>query len=108
MREPYRAERKLQAGPDAPISATTRDAPLDQLFIRDGPRCWFVPLREVSLFTSDGNCVRLLWGNERPLLGRSLLSLEAKLDPQRYLVHSPTQTAPSPFFSMCPTPGNGK
>jgi two-component system LytT family response regulator len=28
--------------------------------------------------------VRLLWGSERPLLGRSLAALEAKLDPQRY------------------------
>ena len=78
------ALRKLLASPDPAPDATARDAPLDQLFIRDGPRCWFVPLREVSLFTSEGNYVRLLWGQERPLLGRSLVSLEAKLDPQRY------------------------
>jgi len=78
------ALRKLQAGADTPPDATARDAPLDQLFIRDGPRCWFVPLREVSLFTSEGNYARLFWGSERPLLGRSLAALEAKLDPQRY------------------------
>jgi two-component system, LytTR family, response regulator len=59
-------------------------APLDQLFIKDGPRCWFVPLREVSLFTSEGNYVRLHWGSERPLLGRSLTSLEEKLDAKRF------------------------
>jgi two-component system LytT family response regulator len=59
-------------------------APLEQLFIKDGPRCWFVPLREVSLFTSEGNYVRLHWGKERPLLGRSLTSLEEKLDSKRY------------------------
>jgi len=58
--------------------------PLEQLFIRDGPRCWFVPLREVSVFSAEGNYVRLLWGKERPLMGRSLLSLEEKLDPQRF------------------------
>jgi two-component system, LytTR family, response regulator len=28
--------------------------------------------------------VRLLWGQERPLLGRSLLALEHKLDPKRF------------------------
>ena len=77
------ALRKLQADGGSSLDAS-RDAPLDQLFIRDGPRCWFVPLREVSLFTSEGNYVRLLWGSERPLLGRSLVALEAKLDPQRY------------------------
>jgi two-component system, LytTR family, response regulator len=57
---------------------------LEQLFVRDGPRCWFVPLREVSVFTSEGNSVRLLWGSERPLLGRSLTTLEQKLDPRRF------------------------
>jgi two-component system LytT family response regulator len=71
--------RKIQT----PQSSTT-DAPLEQLFIRDGPRCWFVPLREVSVFTSEGNYVRLLWGKERPLLGRSLAALEEKLDPKRF------------------------
>jgi len=59
-------------------------APLEQIFIKDGPRCWFVPLREVSLFTSEGNYVRLHWGKERPLLGRSLTSLEQKLDAKRF------------------------
>ena len=59
-------------------------APLDQLFIKDGPRCWFVPLREVSLITSEGNYVRLHWGKERPLLGRSLTALEQKLDSRRF------------------------
>lgn len=76
------AVRKLQAA--APHAATAQDAPLEQLFIRDGPRCWFVPLREVSLFTSEGNYVRLSWGRERPLLGRSLAALEAKLDSRRF------------------------
>jgi two-component system LytT family response regulator len=73
------ALRKIEAAP-----VMTDDAPLEQLFIRDGPRCWFVPLREVSVFSAEGNYVRLLWGKERPLLGRSLLTLEEKLDPRRY------------------------
>jgi two-component system LytT family response regulator len=43
-----------------------------------------VPLREVSVISSEGNYVRLFWGRERPLLGRSLATLEAKLDPKRF------------------------
>lgn len=74
------ALRKIEAAP----SVMGDDAPLEQLFIRDGPRCWFVPLREVSVFSAEGNYVRLLWGTERPLLGRSLLTLEEKLDPRRF------------------------
>jgi two-component system LytT family response regulator len=56
----------------------------EQLFVRDGPRCWFVPLREVSLFSAEGNYVRLNWGSERPLLARSLSALEEKLAPRQF------------------------
>jgi two-component system, LytTR family, response regulator len=75
------ALQKIQASSRRPAA---QDAPLDQLFVRDGPRCWFVPLREVSVFSAEGNYVRMLWGRERPLLGRSLTALEEKLDPHRY------------------------
>jgi two-component system LytT family response regulator len=76
------ALRKLQAS-DVSAAPGVSAMP-EQLFIRDGHRCWFVPLREVSLFSAEGNYVRLLWGKERPLLGRSLAALEQKLDPGRY------------------------
>ena len=78
------ALRKLQGA--APLSGGTAlpGAPLEQLFVRDGHRCWFVPLREVSVISSEGNYVRLHWGRERPLLGRSLAALEHKLDPKRF------------------------
>jgi len=76
------AVRKIQPAPAR--DAAPHGTPLEQLFIKDGPRCWFVPLREVSVFSAEGNYVRLLWGKERPLLGRSLAALEAKLDPGRY------------------------
>lgn len=55
-------------------------AGLEQLFVRDGPRCWFVPLREVSLLTAEGNFVRLHWGTRQPVLGRPLAALEQRLD----------------------------
>lgn len=57
---------------------------LERLFVRDGERCWFVPLREVGMLMADGNYVRLFWGQERPLLGRPLHSLEQRLDPKRF------------------------
>jgi two-component system LytT family response regulator len=78
------ALRKLEAASASAPAAVAQDAPLEQLFIRDGPRCWFVPLREVSVFSAEGNYVRLLWGKERPMLGRSLSALEEKLDPKRF------------------------
>jgi two-component system, LytTR family, response regulator len=60
------------------------DAVLEQIFVRDGSRCWFVPLREVSLLSSEGNYIRLSWGKEKPLLGRALAALEQRLDPNRF------------------------
>jgi two-component system, LytTR family, response regulator len=57
---------------------------LERLFVRDRDRCWFVPLREVMMFTSEGNYVRISWDKARPLLGRTLSSLEPRLDPQLF------------------------
>lgn len=73
---------RVKRGTDA--SASQRGAALEQLFVRDGPRCWFVPLREVSLLTAEGNYVRLSWGKRQPLLGRALTALEQRLDPDRF------------------------
>ena len=95
---------KLRAS-DAGLAAR-EDAPLEQMFIRDGHRCWFVPLREVSLFTAEGNYVRLLWGAERPLLGRSLTALELKLDPRRYFRANRAQIVNLDFISGV-EPGDG-
>jgi hypothetical protein len=36
-----------------------RDSPLEQLFVRDGPRCLLIPLRDVSVFSAEGNYVRM-------------------------------------------------
>jgi two-component system LytT family response regulator len=60
------------------------DAVLEQIFVRDGSRCWFVPLREVRLLSSEGNYIRLSWGKANPLLGRALAALEQRLDPNRF------------------------
>jgi two-component system, LytTR family, response regulator len=65
-------------------SEARKDFTLEQLFVRDGPRCWFIPVRDISVFTAEGNYIRMQWGQERPLLGRSLAALETKLDPQRF------------------------
>ena len=75
---------KLRAMPPAGERADQGNSSLEQLFVRDGPRCWFIPLRDVSVFSAEGNYVRIQWGEERPLLGRSLAALESKLDPQRF------------------------
>lgn len=57
---------------------------LEQVFVRDGDRCWIVRLPEIFLLESEGNYTRLHFGKERPLIRRSLNALEEQLDPQTF------------------------
>lgn len=50
-----------------------------RIFIKDGEQCFFVPLAEVHLLESFGNYVRIYYGNNKPLLHKSLNYLEEKL-----------------------------
>ena len=54
----------------------------DQVFVKDGERCWFVKLGEVRLFESVGNYARVFFGTNRPLILKSLNALEERLDPK--------------------------
>lgn len=56
----------------------------DQIFLKDGEKCWFVSLKDVRLFESEGNYVRVRFADQKPLVLRSLNNLEKKLDPLVY------------------------
>ncbi|MBK0024747.1 response regulator transcription factor [Stenotrophomonas sp. S48] len=51
----------------------------DQVFVRDGERCWFVAVSEIRRLVVDGNYTRLWFRGENALLSRSLSALEARL-----------------------------
>ena len=57
---------------------------LEQVFVRDGERCWIVRLTDIYLMESEGNYTRLHFGSERPLIRRSLNALEEQLDPAMF------------------------
>ncbi|HNB80545.1 MAG TPA: LytTR family transcriptional regulator DNA-binding domain-containing protein [Chitinophagaceae bacterium] len=54
----------------------------DQVFVKDGERCWFVKLGDVRLFESVGNYARVFFNTNRPLILKSLNALEERLDPK--------------------------
>ncbi|MFC3813035.1 LytR/AlgR family response regulator transcription factor [Lacihabitans lacunae] len=56
----------------------------DQVFVKDGEKCWFVKLGTVRLFESMGNYVRLHFEDQKPMILKSLNSLEERLDPKNY------------------------
>ena len=90
------------------MSASRGGSVLEQLFVRDGSRCWFVPLREVQLLTSEGNCVRLSWGKIRPLLGRSLAAIEQRLDPTYFFRANRRQIINLKFIESMEAGVNGR
>ncbi len=79
--------RAAEAAPQAvaadrePTSTLTAD---DQVFVKDGERCWFVRLADVRLFEAAGNYTRLYFDGEEPLIHRSLSYLEDRLDPDQF------------------------
>ncbi|WP_035565350.1 LytR/AlgR family response regulator transcription factor [Hymenobacter sp. IS2118] len=77
----------LQAPVAAPVVMAAPVAPLsghDQVFVKDGERCWFVRLSEVRLFEINGSYTRIYFDQHRPLIPRTLAQLEARLDPKLF------------------------
>jgi two-component system LytT family response regulator len=68
--------RALQQGGPKPSSIAGNQ----QIFVKDGERCWFVPLRKIVLFESEGNYTRVYFDGNRPSVLRSLNALEERLD----------------------------
>jgi two-component system LytT family response regulator len=78
--------RTRETGPDgsvAPLPAT-RLSLEDKVFVREGDRCWFVPVKNIRLLESEGNYTRLHFDEHKPQLFRSLTAMEERLDPRNF------------------------
>jgi len=56
----------------------------DQVFVKDGERCWFVGLANVRMFESDGNYIKVYFDNNKPMIHKSLNALDEKLDERAF------------------------
>lgn len=56
----------------------------DQVFVKDGDRCWFVSLSNIRLFESDGNYIKVYFEGNRPMIHKSLNVLDEKLDERSF------------------------
>ncbi len=56
----------------------------DQVFVKDGDRCWFVKLSNVRLFESDGNYIKVYFDNHKPMIHKSLNALDERLDEKSF------------------------
>jgi len=72
---------KEQASTQNGRSLLTED---DQVFVKDGEKCWFVKLHEIRLFESVGNYAKVFFGTNKPLILKSLNALEERLDERNF------------------------
>jgi two-component system, LytTR family, response regulator len=56
----------------------------DQVFVKDGDRCWFVSLSNIRLFESDGNYIKVYFDANRPMIHKSLNALDERLDERAF------------------------
>lgn len=56
----------------------------DQVFVKDGDKCWFVRLADVRLFESDGNYIKVYFDTFKPMIHKSLNALDKKLDDRSF------------------------
>lgn len=81
---------KLQLAEEKELAATMAGinrgilSDKDQIFVKDGERCWFVKLSEVRLFESVGNYAKVFFGVYKPLILKSLNALEERLDEKTF------------------------
>ena len=79
-----KARERLRPARMATPAATALKGADDMVFLRDGERCWFVRLGDVAGFEACGNYAQAWFDGQRPLLARTLTSLEERLDPQLF------------------------
>jgi len=56
----------------------------DQVFVKDGDKCWFVKLSNVRLFESDGNYIKVYFEKNKPMIHKSLNALDERLDEKSF------------------------
>ncbi len=69
------------------VTTPATESPLradDQIFLKDGEKCWFVMLKDVRMFESEGNYVRVYFSKYKPLILKSLNNLEKRLDEREF------------------------
>ena len=69
---------------DATADHRTRLTADDKVFVREGERCWFVPVKNIRLLESEGNYTRVHFDDQKPQLFRSLTAMEERLDSKQF------------------------
>ncbi|NMM47141.1 LytR/AlgR family response regulator transcription factor [Marinigracilibium pacificum] len=79
-----KAEESISKEPDTVEKSASKLSQEDQVFVKDGERCWFVKLSDIRLFESDGNYIKVYFENNKPMIHKSLNALDEKLDEKAF------------------------
>lgn len=56
----------------------------EQVFIRDGDKCWFVKVGDIRLIETAGNYAKIHFDTYQPLIHKTLNMLDERLNPQHF------------------------
>ena len=79
-----------------------------QVFVRDGDKCWFVKIDDIRLFESVGNYTRVYFDKEKPMILKTLNYLENILDDKKYFRANRKQIINVKFVDRIDKGFNGK
>ena len=75
---------KTHESPQESVKSTKKLGLNDQVFVKDGDKCWFVSLGDIRYFESDGNYIKVFFYKNRPMIHKSLNALDEKLDERSF------------------------
>ncbi|MCG9879653.1 MAG: LytTR family DNA-binding domain-containing protein [Bacteroidia bacterium] len=58
--------------------------PHERVFLRDGDKCWYIPLSDIRLIESAGNYAKIHFDKYQPLIHRTLNSLDERLSDELF------------------------
>lgn len=71
---------KKDSSEDAYESSKEKLSEKDQIFLKDGDKCWYVRVADVRYIQSEGNYVKVFFNDHKPMILKSLNTLEERLD----------------------------
>ncbi len=70
---------KVMASFKTQVNQTKIRTATDQIFIKEGEKCWMIKLNKIDLFEIVGNYTRVYFDNNKPLIYKSLNQIESKI-----------------------------
>ena len=83
----HKVQTMMERKPEEKEFDATADRKLtihDQVFVKDGDKCWFVKLEDIRLFESDGNYIKVYFNTFKPMIHKSLNALDERLDERSF------------------------